>query len=155
MSQEENIQTELIKKFNYLEGKISIQRVRRMTVELSQDNFREVFEYAAKQLGFIHLCTITGLDNQDKLDLIYHLAHDGGIMLNIKFSVSKDNHSIKTVIPYFPGAEIYERELVDLLGFKVEGLPPGNRYPLTDEWPTDQHPLLKDWKPDTGGKQNA
>ncbi|MDD5432403.1 MAG: NADH-quinone oxidoreductase subunit C, partial [Candidatus Omnitrophica bacterium] len=53
----------------------------------------------------------------------------------------------KSVISYFPGAEIYEREVVDLFGAKVEGLPPGNRYPLTDDWPTDQFPLRKDWKP--------
>jgi Ni,Fe-hydrogenase III component G len=46
----------------------------------------------------------------------------------------------------FPSAHIYERELIDLLGAKVEGLPPGNRYPLTDDWPKDQYPLRKDWK---------
>jgi Ni,Fe-hydrogenase III component G len=51
------------------------------------------------------------------------------------------------VIPLFVGAEIYERELVDLLGVKVEGLPSGNRYPLMDDWPKDQFPLRKDWKP--------
>jgi Ni,Fe-hydrogenase III component G len=150
MLQEEDIKNKLIKQFNYLDGRVNIQRARRMTIELEQANFMEVFEYAAKQLKFIHLCTITGLDNQDKLDLMYHLAHDEGILLTIKFSVPKETPLIKTVIPSFPGAEIYERELVDLLGFKVEGLPAGNRYPLTDEWPTDQYPLRKDWKPDTG-----
>jgi Ni,Fe-hydrogenase III component G len=31
----------------------------------------------------------------------------------------------------------------------VEGLPAGNRYPLTDDWPADQFPLRKDWKPDS------
>jgi membrane-bound hydrogenase subunit beta len=48
----------------------------------------------------------------------------------------------------FPAADCYERELVDLLGFEVQGLPPGNRYPLPDGWPDGQHPLLKDWKID-------
>ena len=47
----------------------------------------------------------------------------------------------------YAGAQVYERELVDLFGAQVEGLPPGNRYPLTDDWPTDEHPLRKDWKP--------
>ena len=46
----------------------------------------------------------------------------------------------------FPGAELYERELVDMFGISVEGLPAGNRYPLPDDWPQGQHPLRKDWK---------
>ena len=44
---------------------------------------------------------------------------------------------------------IYERELVDLLGARVEGLVPGVRYPLPEGWPEGDHPLLKDWKPKT------
>ena len=51
----------------------------------------------------------------------------------------------------FPAAHIYERELVDLLGAKVEGLPPGNRYPLPDDWPEVQYPLRKDWKQESSG----
>ena len=28
---------------------------------------------------------------------------------------------------------------------QVQGLPPGNRYPLPDDWPQGQYPLRKDW----------
>ena len=48
-----------------------------------------------------------------------------------------------------------ERELMDLLGAKVEGLPAGKRYPLSDDWPTDEYPLRKDWKKKEGVKTNA
>ncbi|MDD5005438.1 MAG: NADH-quinone oxidoreductase subunit C [Candidatus Omnitrophica bacterium] len=147
MSQEEKIKQELINRFSYLENIIKIQRPRRMSAEIDYNNFTEILDYAVKQLKFIHLCTITGLDEQDKLGFIYHLAQDSGVLFNLKTSVFKQNPEIKSVMPYFAGAEIYERELVDLLGVKVEGLPVGNRYPLTDDWPTDQFPLRKDWKP--------
>jgi Ni,Fe-hydrogenase III component G len=80
------------------------------------------------------------------LSFIYHLAQDTGILLNIKISVPKASPVLMTVSGYFPGAEIYEREVVDLLGAKVEGLPPGNRYPLIDDWPAGQYPLRKDWQ---------
>jgi len=147
MTQEEAIKQELIKKFAYLESAIRIPRQKRIFLEVAQENFMQVFEYAKQGLGFPHLCTITGLDEQDKLSFIYHLAHDSGILLNIKTSIAKNNPVLKTVTPYFAGADIYEREVVDLFGVKVEGLPPGNRYPLPDNWPEGQYPLRKDWKP--------
>jgi len=146
MHQVEEIKRELINKFSYLEGVIQVPRPRRIFLEVSLDNFIEVFAFAVKELKFGHLCTITGLDDQENLSFIYHLAQDTGVLLNLKISVSKQNPVIKTVIAYFPGAEIYERELIDLLGAKVEGLPEGNRYPLTDDWPKGDFPLRKDWR---------
>lgn len=147
MTKEESIAQELTGKFKYLEGNIKIPRSRRIFLEAEYKDFSELLDYCVKSLEFRHLCTITGLDEADKLSFIYHLAHESGIVLNIKVSLPKENPVLKSVMPYFPGAEIYERELVDLLGAKVEGLPSGSRYPLTDDWPVDQHPLRKDWKP--------
>jgi NADH-quinone oxidoreductase subunit C len=147
MSEEKKIKDELMKKFKFSEQEIIIPRTRRIFFNVELANFEEVFIFAAQELKFAHLVSITGFDEQDRLGFMYHLAKDNGIILNIKTSVSKDNPVIKTVTKYFPGAEIYERELIDLFGAKIEGLPAGNRYPLTDDWPTDQFPLRKDWKP--------
>ncbi len=147
MPQEENIKQELIKKFSCLENRVNITRPRRLFLEVDPADFEKVFVFAKNDLNFSHLISITGLDEQDKLSFMYHLALDSGIVLNIKISVSKENPVIRTVTGYFPGAEIYERELADLFGARIDGLPPGNRYPLTDDWPKDQFPLRKDWKP--------
>jgi NADH:ubiquinone oxidoreductase subunit C len=147
MLSEEKIKQELISKFAFLKGKISSPRPRRIFVEVELNNFLEVFEYTAKNLNFSHLCTITGLDESDRLGFIYHLSCEDGILFNLKTSVPKAHPVLKTVISLFPGAEIYERELVDLFGAEVEGLPKGERYPLTDDWPKDDFPLRKDWRP--------
>lgn len=147
MSREESIKENLIDKFSYLGNSINLPRPRRISIEVSLDNFLPVFAFLAKDMQFSHLCTITGLDEQDNLAFIYHLAGAEGVMINLKTSAPKSNPLIKSVTEYFPGAEIYERELVDLFGAKVSGLPPGNRYPLTDDWPAEEHPLRKDWKP--------
>ena len=96
-----------------------------------------MLEYAGQKLGFRHLCAITGLDEGANLAAIYHLASDDGVMLNVRTSVPKDKPVLMTVTGLYPCAEIYEREMVDLLGFKVEGLTMANRYPLTDDWPKD------------------
>jgi Ni,Fe-hydrogenase III component G len=160
MSETETVRTELETKFPFLAGAVRVQRERRLWIKAAQESFPQVFEHLVKGLGFSNLCTITGLDLGAELGFIYHLARDGGIMANIETHCPK-GQSIRTVTPLFPGASIYERELEDLLGAKVDGLPPGPRYPLPDDWPTDEHPLLKNWKkkdpsePDAGSPSAA
>jgi membrane-bound hydrogenase subunit beta len=128
------------------EGALKVQRATRLWVEVDRGQFPAVFDYLVKKENFTILCTITGLDLGADLGFIYHLARDGGIMANLKTRCPKGG-SIPSVTPTFPGASIYEAELVDLLGARVDGLPPGPRYPLPEDWPEGEHPLLKDWKP--------
>ncbi|MFA5394277.1 MAG: NADH-quinone oxidoreductase subunit C [Candidatus Ratteibacteria bacterium] len=143
---EEDVKQSLIKQFNLPEETIRIPRPRRIFLEISQEKFKEVFDFSVKELKFAILLTITGLDEQERFGVIYHLARETGAILNIKTSIPRDNPTLKTITPDFSNADIYERELMDLFGIKVEGLPPGNRYPLSDHWPNDQYPLRKDWK---------
>jgi membrane-bound hydrogenase subunit beta len=146
MSDVHAVAAELGRTFGLPAEALVVQRATRLWVEVDQARFPAVFEHLAKRMSFTILCTITGLDLGEDLGLIYHLARDGGIMANLKTRSPKGS-SIASVTALFPGASIYERELEDLLGAKVEGLPPGPRYPLPEMWPPDEHPLLKDWKP--------
>jgi Ni,Fe-hydrogenase III component G len=162
MAREEDIKHSLIKQFNLPEETVRIPRPRRIFLEIDQEKFKEVFDFAVKELKFAILLTITGLDEPDRFGIIYHLAQESGAILNIKTSIPRDNPILKTITPDFSNADIYERELADLFGIKVEGLPPGNRYPLPDNWPENQYPLRKDWKQEkqdvsekSGGDQNA
>ncbi len=154
MSETEAVKTELEARFPFLAGSVRLQRERRLWIDVPQDKFLEVFEHLVKASQFTNLCTITGLDLGAELGFIYHLARDKGVMANVKTRAVK-GHAIRTVTHLFEGANIYERELEDLLGAKVEGLPAGPRYPLPDDWPTDQHPLLKDWKGAGGAAEAA
>lgn len=153
MTEEEKIKEELTGKFNFLAEKVSVKRARRLFLEVNMDKFPEVFDYAVKSLSFSMLATITGLDEGEKFGLIYHLASETGVMLNVKTSIPKEDPILQTVTGYFPSAEMYEREMADLLGINVKGLPEGNRYPLPDDWPADQYPLRKGWKSDVLDKK--
>jgi len=146
MAKEEEIQQALISGFPGLAGKMRIQRSRRMWAEVAPADFTGVLEFLKAKQGFGILCTMTGLDKGETLAVIYHLARNDGIVLNVEVNVPKINPVVQSVTGSFPSADLYERELVDLLGFKVEGLAEGFRYPLTDDWPKDAHPLRKDWK---------
>jgi Ni,Fe-hydrogenase III component G len=135
----------LVAAFPFLEGKIRVQRERRLWAEVELARFREVFDHAVDRLGFAIMCIITGLDEGEELGFLYHVANESGTILCLHAKAPKADPVIRTVSDRFPSAHIYERELVDLLGARVEGLPPGNRYPLPDGWPEGQYPLRKDW----------
>ena len=146
LSKETTIQQQLLERFECLKDKVRVQRARRIFAQVPAADFPAVFEYAVKKLDFCILGTITGLDEGPTLGLIYHLAQENGIVLNLATSVPKEKPVFQTVTSYFPAASAYEREVNDLLGFQIEGLPQGFRYPLPDDWPAGQYPLRKDWK---------
>jgi membrane-bound hydrogenase subunit beta len=141
-----DIAADLQSRFGLPEVSVKIQRATRLWVDVDQTQFFPLFDRLVKGLNFSILCTVTGLDLGADLQFIYHLAHEVGIMVNVKTRCPK-GQSIKTITEYFPGASIYERELEDLFGARVEGLPVGPRYPLPEDWPEGEHPLLKDWAP--------
>ena len=150
MAHEEVLMAELEGQFHFLVGRVRMPRERRIFVELPYHNFAAVFEYAVRSMHFSQLITITGLDEGETLGLVYHLGRARGLVLSIKTAVPKHDPQVESVTPLFPGGAIYEQELVDLLGFQVNGLPPlANRYPLQDDWPAGQYPLRKDWSPES------
>lgn len=149
MSFEEDAQKNLIQKFPYIEGKIKTPRAKRLFLEVPQEHFKEVFDYVIQNLQFNFLCSLIGMDAGETIALVYVLSHPKGSTLNLQTAIPKNNPVFNSITPVFPAAEVYERELVDLLGVKIEGLPDGPRYPLTDDWPAGQFPLRKDWKSDT------
>jgi len=146
MSNEEKITAALTQKFSFLEGKCNITRARRVWVDVDRNHIIEMLDFAKNELGFNLLCTITGLDVAENLEFIYHIANKEGIVINVRTNAPKSDPVIKTVLGVYQGATYYERELEDLLGAKVDGLPEGRHYPLPEDWPKGQHPLRKDWK---------
>jgi len=155
MTEEAAIEKQVVTQFPFLLAKFRVARPRRIFAEVARDRFPEVFDYLVKKMNFTILCTITGLDLGDELGAIYHLARESGVTFNLRTAVPKTQPVLPSVTPYFPPADCYERELVDLLGFKVEGLAPGSRYPLPDDWPAGQYPLRKDWNPEMLDKKEA
>jgi len=133
-------------RFPELNGKTRIARERRIFVYPPEAIFNEFCEFACNELEFISLVSIVGTDEGEYLGAMYVLAADNGVLLAIKRCQPRSNPVLNSLTPRFPNAEYYERELVDMFGFSVEGLPPGPRYPLPDDWPEGQYPLRKDWK---------
>jgi membrane-bound hydrogenase subunit beta len=155
MSEEETIQAELGRRFPALEGQVRVARARRIFASVPADEIGAVLEQVVAEMGFTILCTITGLDLGETLGVIYHLARTSGVVLSLEIHVPKAQPLVQSITARFPAAEMYEREMVDLLGIQVQGLAEGRRYPLPDTWPANEFPLRKDWKPAESEVDNA
>lgn len=145
MADEQVLVDALVARFPELSGKVRLQRERRVWVEAPDTTFAAILAFCHADLKCTILCTITGLDEGEHFAALYHLAREDGVVVNIKRQVPRAQPRLATITATFPVAELYERELVDLFGIEVTGLPPGNRYPLPENWPDGQHPLRKDW----------
>jgi membrane-bound hydrogenase subunit beta len=145
LEKETNIKQALVTRFPALAETVTIQRERRIFVDVTQADFDNVFSHCVNNESAVILCAITGLDEGDTFGVLYHLACENGIMINVKTHIAKTDPKINTIGKIFPNADIYERELVDLLGIQVTGLAEGKRYPLPDGWPEGQYPLRKDF----------
>jgi membrane-bound hydrogenase subunit beta len=137
----------LSEKFSSLDTSKAAVATRRIFLYVPAGIIMDVLKFAAEEMDFYHLCTITGLDTGTEYEFIYHISNHDGIVLNLKIKAPRENSVISSILPIYPGATLYERELEGLLGVKVEGLPEGRQYPLPDNWPKGQHPLRKDWVP--------
>jgi len=145
LEKENKIVAALEKKFGGKITDLSVTRARRIFAKTLGANAKEIIACMHDELGFSHLATITGLDAGETFDVMYHLDADG-ILFNLRAQIPAAAPLIATVTDIYPGGEDYERELEDMFGIKIEGLRPGNRYPLPDNWPQGQYPLRKSWK---------
>ena len=100
---------------------------------------------ALKTAGVTHLATITGVDRGNAVEVIYHFDCRPA-MLNLKIPIPKDDLKIFTITDIFPGAILYERDLMEMLGVKVEGHPDPQRLFLPDDWPEGEYPLRKEFE---------
>ena len=121
----------------------SVPRARRVFVDVDERKFRDAVRFL-KDEGFSHLSTITGLEVEDGIELLYHLNR-GGIELTVRIKLPLENPVVPTITDVIPGSVLYEREVHDLLGVKFEGHPNLARLILPDEWPEHVHPLRKHW----------
>lgn len=144
----------IIAKYPELKESVRVQRENRIWIKVPYSNFRNLLDFAATELKIDIFCMLTGLDDKDNFSFIYHMCDLNGLVLNIETSVPKTNPVIKTITDIHPAADLQEREVVDLLGVKVEGLPDGNRYPLPENWPDGEYPLRKDWTKDRLDKKS-
>ena len=79
-----------------------------------------------------HLSTITGVYQENKLQLLYHFWQGEGITLRVVIDVT--DNQVDSITDLIPGALFYEREIVEMFGVKIKGLDMATRMFLPDNW---------------------
>lgn len=148
MTHDEEVLAALCETFPFLADRISIQREKRIfTKPLTPEEFQQIIPYVHDKLDFFRACHVVGTDDGDTLGLLYILTDKSDTLLILRESVLKANPVVKSISDIYPSILLHERELVDLFGVVVEGLPEGPRYPLPDGWPDGNYPMRKEWNP--------
>jgi NADH:ubiquinone oxidoreductase subunit C len=92
-----------------------------------------------------YLATISGVDKGDAFEVVYHFASRAA-NINVRTEAPKAVPHVPTICPAIPGAILYERELQDMFGLVVDGIPDARPLVTPDDWPAGNFPLRKDWK---------
>ena len=120
---------------------------RRLVARARADRVKDVLRTLRDDFACRHLSALSGVDSGSSLEVVYHLAARGGTVLSIRSALPREAPHIPTITGIFPAANLYEREVHDLLGITFEGHPDPRPLLLYEGWPEGEYPLRKDWKP--------
>lgn len=120
-----------------------------LAVHVSAANLRRVCEFLRDdaELDFKYLSDVTALDhypNEPRFETIYHLySIRRNERLRLKVRLTGDDPKVDSVVPVWPGANAFEREVFDLFGIHFAGHPYLARILMPEDW--EGFPLRKDY----------
>ncbi|MBN2067233.1 MAG: NADH-quinone oxidoreductase subunit C [Candidatus Diapherotrites archaeon] len=123
--------------------------VPRIWIEIGREEFKEAVGHLCELHPMPHFAVASGYQIGEIIELIYHFSLNygkpqGEICIGIKTKLEKGNASIPTITGLVPGALISEREIQEMLGVKVEGIPDSRRLFLPKNFPKKVYPWRRD-----------
>ena len=119
----------------------------RLDISIVPDDLRP----AVKILHDAHwgyLSAITGMDlgqESDQLEALYHFC-SGPVITTLRIRLPRTNDvCLPTIEDIIPPAAFFQRELHEMLGFKINGATSNERLFIPDDWPEDVFPLRQDF----------
>jgi len=118
---------------------------RRVFMTVHVKDLEAVLAALRKDFSYTHLSTVSGVDMGDAYEILYHLGDAHG-SLNVRTRIPKAAPHLPSICSVIPGAILYERELQDMFGITVDGIPDPRPLIVPDDWPAGNFPLRKEWK---------
>lgn len=118
--------------------------------ELTLTIVREHIVAAARivqQAGYNFLEDVTAVDwfpASPRFQVSYHIvSHPHKERIRLRVLVDELIPAVESIVPVWPSANYYEREVFDLFGIRFDGHPNLRRIMMPEEW--SGHPLRKDY----------
>ena len=107
-----------------------------------------VFAEAAKEAGFEMCSDVTAVDwlrsRPQRYEVVANLVSmQHKVRLRMVTPAERENPTVASITPVWPGASFAEREVYDMFGIDFEGHPDLTRILMPDDW--EGHPLRKDF----------
>jgi NADH-quinone oxidoreductase subunit C len=117
-----------------------------LTLKIARGHIRAAAALAQKS-GCNFLEDVTCVDYypvEPRFHVIYHiLSHSLKFRVRLAVPVDSVDLEIDSIVPLWPTADFFEREVFDLFGIRFAGHPNLRRIMMPDEW--QGHPLRKDY----------
>lgn len=101
-----------------------------------------------KEMGLDYLANLTSVDFEDCFEVVYHFTSSSrpetqlpSVTLAVR--TSKEQPSVPSLTPFWPGADFQEREVYDMMGIRFEGHPGLRRILMWEGF--EGWPLRKDY----------
>jgi NADH-quinone oxidoreductase subunit C len=117
-----------------------------LTLKIAREHIRATATLVLKA-GYNFLEDVTCVDYypvEPRFQVIYHiLSLSQKARVRLAVPVESIDPEIDSIVPVWPSADFYEREVFDLFGIRFGGHPNLRRIMMPDEW--EGHPLRKDY----------
>ena len=103
---------------------------------------------AARDAGFEMCVDVSAVDwmrqRSQRFEVVANLlSMQHGVRLRMTTGLDREDPTIASITPVWPGASFAEREVYDMFGITFEGHPDLTRILMPDDW--EGHPLRKDF----------
>ncbi len=120
-----------------------------LSVYVTRARLRDACEFLRDDQGlqFRHLSDLTCCDwhpSEPRFHMVYHLLSlKLKQRVRLKVRLAGNDAVLDSVVPVWPGANLFEREVFDLFGIRFNGHPYLRRLMMPEDW--EGHPLRKDY----------
>lgn len=128
---------------------VNKNKFRSLWIEVKKSAFRHAVEHICRLQEYPHLAIISCSDLGSEVELIYHFTiyygrHLEELSLGLRVKLPKSDLKIPTITDLIPGAIFTEREIQEMMGVEVVGIPDGRRLFIVEDVPEGVYPWRKD-----------
>jgi NADH-quinone oxidoreductase subunit C len=117
-----------------------------LTLTIAREQIRAAckkFQQASYNF-FEDLTAVDWFPSSPRFQLSYQLlSHSLKEYIRVRVMLDEADPAVDSIVPVWPSADFYEREVFDLFGIRFEGHPNLRRIMMPDDW--KGHPLRKDY----------